>query len=640
MLALQRSAGNQAVTALIQRAPAPTPAALTKLQQLLDDDKEEAAIAQMGTLTEDEAKAALDLPHLRKLAVKSFNDAEMARGIASLKGGTLLQKLRWMIAEDVTDLARVWPLLVDKSVPANEKTALYPQNDVRSYFIEICNDDEMASVVDVLGGTLVQKLHWMLLEGTSWGAVIEKLNKHTSKEEREKVYEFAPMRGLFVDLLGDAQMAALVQALGGTLDQQLSWMAAEGTNGGLVFAKVRQAPDDQLAKVTDVTRKAIKKEISEDDYKRFIEMLDEQLVTWEQKNFKTKEQHYELADENDPSKGWELKKDFEWRTKYEILYRRDELRVRVRIKLKGESAGEAHKKIWRDGIANRWNNKFHIENDHRLALVFEPIFTDSNPHCEIELHKPPIVRENSSNWYVGPTANADPSKPPDTTTGDTAAHEFGHLVGLEDEYRLTKSEFKRLVGRDPTVADQDPDIGYTVSRLMSAGPGRRRGAPPEAVHRLAEREQAQRREAVQAGRRAVTDLLVSFAAAGGAPPASQELVRVFRDGRVRALAGTAWPGLGRVDEAGAYAFELDAGALGELERLAEAAAGEELDGPREPGSGRFALDVGDDARLRWDPFTTPPEPVAALADRLRALLVEARAHPLAAVRLEVEAARA
>jgi hypothetical protein len=236
-----------------------------------------------------------------------------------------------------------------------------------------------------------------------------------------------------------------------------------------VFAKVRQAPDDQLAKVTDVTRKAIKKEISKDDYKRFIEMLDEGLLTSEQKKLKTTEQHYELADENDPSKGWALKKDFEWTTKYEILYRRNELRVRVRIKLKGESATEAHKKIWRDGIANRWNNKFHIENDHRLALVFEPIFTDSNPHCEIELHKPPIVRENSSNWYVGPTANADASKPPDTTTGDTAAHEFGHLVGLEDEYRLTKSEFKRLVGRDPTVADQDPDIGYTVPRLMSAG---------------------------------------------------------------------------------------------------------------------------------------------------------------------------
>jgi hypothetical protein len=136
----------------------------------------------------------------------------------------------------------------------------------------------------------------------------------------------------------------------------------------------------------------------------------------------------------------------------------------------------------------------------------------------------------------------------------------------------------------------------------------------------------------------VTDRLASFAATGGAPPPSQELVRVYREGRVRALAGTAWPGLGPVDEAGVYEFELGAGALAELERLAEAAAGEALDGPREPGSGRFALDVGDDTRLRWDPFTTPPEPVAALAGRLRALLAEARAHPVAAVRLGVEAA--
>jgi hypothetical protein len=30
-----------------------------------------------------------------------------------------------------------------------------------------------------MGGTRVQKLHWMLLEGTSWKAVIEKLNKHS-----------------------------------------------------------------------------------------------------------------------------------------------------------------------------------------------------------------------------------------------------------------------------------------------------------------------------------------------------------------------------------------------------------------------------------------------------------------------------
>jgi hypothetical protein len=136
----------------------------------------------------------------------------------------------------------------------------------------------------------------------------------------------------------------------------------------------------------------------------------------------------------------------------------------------------------------------------------------------------------------------------------------------------------------------------------------------------------------------VTGLLVSFAAAGGAPQPSHEVVRVLRDGSVRALAGTVWPGLGSVSEAGAYAFELDSAALAELELLAEAAAKEELDGPLESGSGRFALGVGDDVRLQWNPFATPPVPVAALADRLRALLADARAHPVAAVRLGVEAA--
>jgi hypothetical protein len=136
----------------------------------------------------------------------------------------------------------------------------------------------------------------------------------------------------------------------------------------------------------------------------------------------------------------------------------------------------------------------------------------------------------------------------------------------------------------------------------------------------------------------VTELLASFAAAGGAPPASHELVRVFRDGMVRALAATAWPGLGSVSEAGVYALELDAAALGGLEQLAaDPGLPQALDGPLEPGSGRYVLRLGGHEPLRWSPFTTPPEPLAKLAARLVALLGEARAHPVAAVRLELDA---
>ena len=69
----------------------------------------------------------------------------------------------------------------------------------------------------------------------------------------------------------------------------------EGTSGAQVFEKVRRAPDDELAKVTKETRKAIRKEISGADFVRFVQMLDDRLLTWDERNFKTTEQHYELA---------------------------------------------------------------------------------------------------------------------------------------------------------------------------------------------------------------------------------------------------------------------------------------------------------------------------------------------------------
>ena len=37
------------------------------------------------------------------------------------------------------------PLLADTSIPADQKTALYSHNDLRSEFTGICDDDEMAT---------------------------------------------------------------------------------------------------------------------------------------------------------------------------------------------------------------------------------------------------------------------------------------------------------------------------------------------------------------------------------------------------------------------------------------------------------------------------------------------------------------
>jgi hypothetical protein len=227
--------------------------------------------------------------------------------------------------------------------------------------------------------------------------------------------------------------------------------------------------------VTPKTRAALKDELSGKDFDKVELMLDSGYLSWETVKQKATEQHYELKDPADASKGWGLE-SYEWDTKYDIAYTRTQLRVRVKIGFKGQTATAAHKQLWRAGIRNRWNGHFHLDNGTtKLAFDFDPVWVNSGAQHTIELH-PPVTtgwRENSGNWYVGPTANADPTKTRDSTTGDTAAHEFGHLIGLEDEYRLTAADFQRLVGTAPTAADKAGlgAPGFSHPGLMTAGIG-------------------------------------------------------------------------------------------------------------------------------------------------------------------------
>jgi hypothetical protein len=154
------------VGALLQRAgtATPTPTPIDRVGDRLGAKDEEGSIAAMGALDAADAARVLERTDLRARAVKAFNDQEMARAITALKGGTLLAKLRWLKAEG-SNLGLVWPLIVDQHTPAAEKRELFLHNDMRDFFVDICGDDEMASVVDVLGGWLEAKLNWMFEEG-------------------------------------------------------------------------------------------------------------------------------------------------------------------------------------------------------------------------------------------------------------------------------------------------------------------------------------------------------------------------------------------------------------------------------------------------------------------------------------------
>ena len=406
VLALQRTAGNAAVTALLAREPvaeknaAPTPR--EALRAMLANGDEEGAIAMMAVLSKDDAAIALGSKELRDLAVKAFNDKEMARAVTGMKGGTLLQKVNWLAAEG-SSWGLVRTLITAPGVTAEQKKELYNYEWTRSFFTDVCDDDEMAEAVRLLGGSVEQRLNWMLTEGTNAKAI----------------YALATSTV-------DADMPTALPA------------------------DLHTAMKDQL---------------SAKEYEHARDMLTGGLLNWDEQKYRKGEKHYELKDKDDPSKGYELV-EFDVHGKYEIAFTRTQLKIKVRIKFTGETPDNRHLKIWGDGIAAKWNGQFHLEGNRRLAIVFEPIFNSSDPHHKIKLHKPPIVREDAANWYCGPAA--DPGV--DTTDADTAAHEFGHLFGLADEYNLRAADFTRLTGQ-AVPAGPVPAKGHTSTTVMGAVAG-------------------------------------------------------------------------------------------------------------------------------------------------------------------------
>jgi hypothetical protein len=364
---------------------------IESLRKLLGDGDEKGAIDLMGRLDEGETGKVLANRELKELAISAFDNGEMYRAAVAMAPhrASLYQLLQWMFDEgtDWGKVKNVIPLtVVDLELVRSD-------NWIRDQFVGICNNKEMAEAVHLLNGKLVEKLDWMI---------------------------------------------------------------AEGTSDELVYEKIRRAPDAELEAVRKNEKKVLdglKSELSGEGFRRAQQML-QGLLQWEDVDKKVKEQHYE---QKAPGKPWKLD-EFSWKSRYEIQYKRTELRLIVRIQLTGKDTTPAHHTTWKNGIDNRWNGKFHLENDHRLPLVVEPVFTSDHQHHKVEVHDSgkSCTREDMTNWCLG-------------TTGDTAAHEFGHMVGLEDEYNLAKADYERLVG--PAPAGAEPAGGYGSPGMMGRAGG-------------------------------------------------------------------------------------------------------------------------------------------------------------------------
>jgi len=121
-----------------------------------------------------------------------------------------------------------------------------------------------------------------------------------------------------------------------------------------------------------------------------------------------------------------------------------EIRITVNLQFTGANdAGTIASLL--SAIENVWNG-FQAVNEatgETLDIVFDPQSVRSGADNVVRL-LPGNSRSDAANWYLG-----------DPDIDNTAAHEFGHMIGLEDEYQRAHRDYTRLVGEEPDPGELD-----------------------------------------------------------------------------------------------------------------------------------------------------------------------------------------
>lgn len=153
-----------------------------------------------------------------------------------------------------------------------------------------------------------------------------------------------------------------------------------------------------------------------------------------------------------------------------------EIRITVRLRFTGVNDPGSVEPLL-SAITNVWNRfqAVNLETGEALDIVFEPLAVTSGGDNVVRL-LPGNGRSDAANWYLG-----------DPDIDNTAAHEFGHMIGLEDEYQRTHRDYRRLTGEEPepgeldNVADPEEVADAMWSALHTNSPAAARVAPANEV---------------------------------------------------------------------------------------------------------------------------------------------------------------
>jgi peptidoglycan hydrolase-like protein with peptidoglycan-binding domain len=137
------------------------------------------------------------------------------------------------------------------------------------------------------------------------------------------------------------------------------------------------------------------------------------------------------------------------RYSYEILA--DKMLVTVKVNFSGLPPPAA----WFGHVKSVWNKYKAVRTapPKTLPINFQMVRGSGADSMPVNV-QPGNNRANGGTWFAG-----------DPDSARTIPHEYGHLVGLADEYQQHPGDFVRVTGREPPVGQTTGPVGVTPATI-------------------------------------------------------------------------------------------------------------------------------------------------------------------------------
>ena len=99
---------------------------------------------------------------------------------------------------------------------------------------------------------------------------------------------------------------------------------------------------------------------------------------------------------------------------------------------------------WFGHVTTTWNSYKAVSDTGDEVVIDFQLTQGAGGDANVVNVTPGDGRANAGQWFLG-----------DTDAANTVPHEFGHLVGLRDEYQVHPGDYREITGNEPPVGDTD-----------------------------------------------------------------------------------------------------------------------------------------------------------------------------------------